>query len=92
LLLKLLIKPIKYRLILGQLKFNQAVGLKILASVILYIGRRVAGPKSQALVCHKKQMKVIEIFIVFINRLCHMNGNFHCILMQILKQLFIIRK
>ena len=48
---KLLIKPIKYRLILGQLQSNQSVNLKILASVMLYLGRRTAGPKSHILVC-----------------------------------------
>jgi len=38
---------------LGQLSQNQSINLKILASVILYIGRRAAVPKSQILVCYK---------------------------------------
>ncbi|CAF0753356.1 unnamed protein product [Rotaria sp. Silwood1] len=36
----LLIKPIKYRFMLGELTTNQAASLKVLASVILYVGRR----------------------------------------------------
>ena len=54
LLFQLLIKPVKYRLILGQLKPNQSASLKVLASIILYIGRRVVGGKSQMLVCFAK--------------------------------------
>ncbi|CAF2650945.1 unnamed protein product [Rotaria sp. Silwood2] len=36
----LLIKPIKYRFMLGELTTNQAASLKVLASVMLYVGRR----------------------------------------------------
>jgi len=90
LLLQLLIKPIKYRLVLGQLTPSQSASLKVLSSVMLYLGRRTAGPNSQILVCNKT--KVNELLIIFIHRLCRMNGNFHYIVMQILNQLFNIRK
>ncbi|UJR10133.1 hypothetical protein I4U23_014352 [Adineta vaga] len=45
----LLIKPIKYRLILGQLTSSQSTSLKVLSSVMLYLGRRTAGSKSEIL-------------------------------------------
>ncbi|CAF3561273.1 unnamed protein product [Adineta steineri] len=45
----LLIKPIKYRLILGQLTENQSISLKVLSSVLFYLGRRTVRPKSQIL-------------------------------------------
>jgi len=38
--LQLLIKPIKYRLLLGQLSDVQSDNLKILASIMFYVGRR----------------------------------------------------
>lgn len=43
----LLIKPVKYRLILGRLSQNQSANLKVLASIILYVARRAAGRKNQ---------------------------------------------
>ncbi|CAM2713429.1 unnamed protein product [Rotaria socialis] len=45
----LLIKPIKYRFLLGELPTNQAASLKVLASVILYVGRRAVKSISQIL-------------------------------------------
>ncbi|CAF0730619.1 unnamed protein product [Rotaria sordida] len=45
----LLIKPTKYRFILGELPKNQLVSLKVLASVISYIGRRAVKSSSQIL-------------------------------------------
>ncbi|CAF3488260.1 unnamed protein product [Rotaria sp. Silwood1] len=45
----LLLKPVKYRLILGHLTSNQSINLKVLASVMLYIGRRTVGSKSHIL-------------------------------------------
>ncbi|CAF1128025.1 unnamed protein product [Rotaria sordida] len=45
----LLIKPTKYRFILGELPKNQLVSLKVLASVIFYIGRRAVKSSSQIL-------------------------------------------
>lgn len=43
-------KPIKYRLMLGQLSTIQTSSLKVLASVILYVGRRAAKTIPQILV------------------------------------------
>ncbi|CAF4565927.1 unnamed protein product, partial [Rotaria socialis] len=51
----LLLKPVKYRFILGHLTPNESISLKVLASVIFYIGRRAVGSKSQLLVCHRKE-------------------------------------
>ncbi|UJR35904.1 hypothetical protein I4U23_028647 [Adineta vaga] len=45
----LLTKPIKYRLLLGQLTPNQAASLKVLASVIFYVGRRAVKSHPQIL-------------------------------------------
>ncbi|CAF2525734.1 unnamed protein product [Rotaria sp. Silwood2] len=45
----LLLKPVKYRLILGHLTSHQSANLKVLASVMLYIGRRAVGSKSHIL-------------------------------------------
>ncbi|CAM4822853.1 unnamed protein product [Rotaria magnacalcarata] len=45
----LLLKPVKYRFILGHLTPNESISLKVLASVIFYIGRRAVGSKSQLL-------------------------------------------
>ncbi|CAF0970695.1 unnamed protein product [Rotaria sordida] len=49
LVITLLIKPTKYRFILGELPKNQLVSLKVLASVISYIGRRAVKSSSQIL-------------------------------------------
>lgn len=48
-------KPIKYRLILGQLSPTQSSSLKVLASIMLYVGRRVAKSIPQMLVCHENE-------------------------------------
>ena len=40
---------------LGQLTPNQTANLKVLASVILYVGRRAAGFNSQTIVCTKNE-------------------------------------
>ncbi|CAF1206699.1 unnamed protein product [Rotaria sordida] len=45
----LLLKSIKYRLTLGHVTSNQSINLKVLASVMLYIGRRAVGTKSHML-------------------------------------------
>ncbi|CAF2052010.1 unnamed protein product [Rotaria magnacalcarata] len=45
----LLIKPIKYRFLLGELPTNQSASLKVLASVIFYVGRRAVKSISQIL-------------------------------------------
>ncbi|CAF0908494.1 unnamed protein product [Adineta ricciae] len=42
-----LVKPIKYRLVLGQITSSQSTSLKVFSSVLLYLGRRAAGTKSQ---------------------------------------------
>jgi hypothetical protein len=39
---------------LGELTNNQTASLKVLASVMLYIGRRVVKPTPQILVCNRK--------------------------------------
>jgi hypothetical protein len=43
-------KPIKYRLLLGQLPNTQTESLKVLASVMFYVGRRAAKSIPQILV------------------------------------------
>jgi len=48
----------------GQLSQNQSINLKILASVMLYIGRRAAVPKFQILVYHKIE-EMDNIFLYF---------------------------
>lgn len=50
-------KPIKYRLILGQLTDTQTASLKVLASVMFYVGRRAAKSVPQILVCNKNEKK-----------------------------------
>lgn len=50
-------KPIKYRLMLGQLSAIQTSSLKVLASVILYVGRRAAKTIPQILVCDQMPNK-----------------------------------
>ncbi|CAF1118617.1 unnamed protein product [Rotaria sordida] len=45
----LLLKSIKYRLTLGHVTSNQSINLKVLASVMLYIGRRAVGTKAHIL-------------------------------------------
>ena len=50
---QLLMKPIKYRLLLGQLSPTQNSSLKVLASIMLYIGRRAAKTIPQILVCNE---------------------------------------
>ncbi|CAF0732903.1 unnamed protein product, partial [Didymodactylos carnosus] len=46
----LLCKPIKYRLMLGEISSSQQASLKILATLILYIGRRVCVQSGNILV------------------------------------------
>ena len=48
-------KPIKYRLMLGQLTDTQSDNLKVLASVMFYVGRRVVKSIPQILVCNKEK-------------------------------------
>jgi len=63
LLLQLLIKPIKYRLMLGQLTSAQSASLKVLASVMLYVGRRAVKSTPQILVRDRKKEKKKLIFL-----------------------------
>jgi hypothetical protein len=49
-LFKLLLKPIKYRLLLGELTPHQSANSKVLASMIFYIGRQAASVHSHVLV------------------------------------------
>ena len=60
LLFKLLIKPIKYRLVLGELTAKQSANLKVLASVLLYVGRRAVNSMSQILVRHEKEKEAFS--------------------------------
>jgi hypothetical protein len=76
----------------GELTNNQTASLKVLASVMLYVGRRVAKSIPQILVCNIKKIKRKKLMFFFLNRLCHMNGKLHYIVMQILNQLFNNRK
>ena len=50
-------KPIKYRLLLGELSNAQTASLKVLATVIFYVGRRAVKSNPHILVCNKKQEK-----------------------------------
>lgn len=50
-------KPIKYRLMLGQLSTAQTDSLKVLASVMFYVGRRAAKSIPQILVCHQREKR-----------------------------------
>ncbi|CAF3539007.1 unnamed protein product [Adineta steineri] len=45
----LLTKPIKYRLLLGQLTPTQSASLKVLASILFYVGRRAVKSSPQIL-------------------------------------------
>ncbi len=50
---------------LGELTNNQTASLKVLASVMLYVGRRVAKSTPQILVCNKeKKEKEMNIFFL----------------------------
>lgn len=67
---KLLMKPIKYRLMLGQLTNPQTASLKVLATIMFYVGRRAAKTIPQILVCNnnnnikkKEQQKQQQINI-----------------------------
>jgi hypothetical protein len=57
-------KPIKYRLILGQLSNTQTDSLKVLASVMFYVGRLAVKSTPRILVCNKK--KDVNQFFLFI--------------------------
>jgi len=58
-------KPIKYRLILGQLSNTQTDSLKVLASVMFYVGRLAVKSTPHILVCNKKKY-VNQLFFLFI--------------------------
>ncbi len=47
---------------LGQLTNNQTDSLKVLASVMLYVGRRAAKSIPQILVCHRRKEKTNQYF------------------------------
>jgi hypothetical protein len=55
-------KPVKYRLMLGQLTNTQLASLKVLASVFFYVGRRAAKSIPQILVCNKNHLKTNNFF------------------------------
>ncbi|CAF1462315.1 unnamed protein product, partial [Didymodactylos carnosus] len=57
----LLCKPIKYRLMLGQISSSQQASLKVLATLMLYIGRCVCVPAGNILrLPHEWQLSLLN--------------------------------
>ena len=77
---QLLIKPIKYRLLLGQLTASQAANSKVLASVILYVARRAVGVAPSILVRQGKRTR--HRSLSSLARLFRTSGSSRCLLMK----------